>query len=134
MASETYTRRVRAVAVAAAPALVVALVLGFAGRLWPMGKPAVPMEKLRMALPALPHAALLHIAAAKGYFAEGDLDVSITVTTHGKTALDLMAQGKVELVAAAEMPFVISVIKGDPRGGEAGPRGGIFLSSEGASA
>jgi NitT/TauT family transport system substrate-binding protein len=60
------------------------------------------------------HASLLHIAAAKGYFAEEGLDVSITITTHGKTALDLMAQGKVEMVAAAEVPFVISVIKGEP--------------------
>lgn len=114
MTHETHARRVRALAVAAALAILAALALGFAGRLWPMGKPAVPVEKLRIALPALPHASLLHIAAAKGYFAEEGLDASITITTHGKAALDLMAQGKVELAAAAEVPFVISVIKGEP--------------------
>lgn len=114
MASGTDTRRVRVVAVAVALAIAVALALGFASRAWFMGKPAAPMEKLRIALPGLPHAALLHIAAAKGYFAEEGLDVSITITTHGRAAMDLMDQGKVELVAAAEVPFVISVVKGEP--------------------
>lgn len=73
MISDPHGRRVRALVVAAtALALVVALALGYTGSRGLFARPAAPMEKLRIALPALPHAALLYIAAAKGYCAEAD--------------------------------------------------------------
>ena len=78
--------------------------------------PAPPVEKLRIALPGVPHAALLHIAAAKGYFADEGLDVTILPVSHGKAALDLLAQGKADLASTAEVPFVISVLKGERLG------------------
>jgi NitT/TauT family transport system substrate-binding protein len=61
-----------------------------------------------------PHAALLHLAATKGFFASEGLDASITPVSHGKAAIDLLAQGQADLAAAAEVPFVISVLKGEP--------------------
>jgi hypothetical protein len=67
--SDPHGRRVRALVVAAtALALVVALALGYTGSRWLFARPAAPMEKLRIALPAVPHSALLYIAAAKGYY------------------------------------------------------------------
>jgi len=71
-----------------------------------------PIDKLTIAASLTPHAALLHLAAAKGFFAAEGLDVSITPVSHGKAALDLLAQGKTDLAAAAEVPFVISVLNG----------------------
>jgi NitT/TauT family transport system substrate-binding protein len=59
---------------------------------------------------------LLYIAASKGYFADEGLDVTIKPASHGKAALDLLAQKKVDLASAAEVPFVISVLKGDRLG------------------
>ncbi|HEY2926281.1 ABC transporter substrate-binding protein, partial [Piscinibacter sp.] len=69
-------------------------------------------EKLSIALSTTPHAALLHIAAAQGYFADEGLEVTIAPVSHGKAAMELLAQGKADLASAAEVPFVISVMKG----------------------
>lgn len=76
-------------------------------------KPAsAPADKITMAVSSTPHAALLHLAAAKGFFEGEGLGVSIVPVSHGKAALDLLAQGKTDLAAAAEVPFVISVLNG----------------------
>lgn len=93
-------------------ALVIAAVLafGFAGR---RGATVPPSDHLSIALSSTPHAALLHLAAARGYFAEEGLDVKIVPVGFGKVALDLLSQGKVDLAAAAEVPIVLSVLKGD---------------------
>lgn len=71
-------------------------------------------DKLTIAVSSTPHAALLHLAAAKGFFAAEGVDVDILPVTHGKAALDLLAQGKTDLAAAAEVPFVIAVLNGKP--------------------
>jgi NitT/TauT family transport system substrate-binding protein len=86
-----------------------------AGDRWPFAK-AAPPQPLRLALSSTPHAALLHLAAAKDYFSEEGLDVTLVPVSHGKAALDLLAQGKVDLAAAAEVPFVIAVLQGEPLG------------------
>lgn len=72
-----------------------------------------PVEKLRVALPALPQHALLQIAAAKGYLTEEGLDVTFVPASHGAMALSLLALGKADLAVAAEVPLVIAVMKGD---------------------
>jgi len=74
--------------------------------------PAPPLEKLRIAVSSTPHTALLQLAAAKGYFASEGLDVTIVPVSHGKAAIDLLVQGQTDLAAAAEVPFVISVLNG----------------------
>ena len=70
--------------------LVAAAVLAAAGYAWIRSQPVAPgaVENLRIALPGTPHAALLHIAAAKGYFAEEGLDVTIVPVSHGKAAVE----------------------------------------------
>jgi len=75
---------------------------------------SAPLEKLSIAVSSTPHAALLHLAAANGFFAAEGLDVTIVPVSHGKAAMDLLAQGKTDLAAAAEVPFVISVLNGEP--------------------
>src|SRR5205814_901577 len=97
-----------------AAALGVALVfaIGFAAMRASSPAPKSPAEKLSIAVAATPHAALLHLAAAKGYYAEEGLDVTLVPASHGKAALDKLASNDVELAAAAEVPFVISVLNG----------------------
>jgi NitT/TauT family transport system substrate-binding protein len=75
-----------------------------------------PRDTLRIALSSTPHASLLHLAAAQGYFAEEGLDVMLLPVSHGKAALELLAQGRADVAAAAEVPFVIAVLKGEPLG------------------
>lgn len=112
MASNIPGRRVRTLAFAGVAVVIVALALGYASRRALNATPAAPMEKLSIALPLAPHAALLHIATAKGYLAEEGLDVTITPVSHGKAAMDLLEQGKADLAFTAEVPFVISVLQG----------------------
>ncbi|KQV81251.1 ABC transporter substrate-binding protein [Rhizobacter sp. Root1221] len=100
--------------------LSVVLVLGLGAFLWfefsTDTRRSAPRETLRIAVSATPHAALLHVAAAQGYFAREGLDVVMSRVSHGKAALDQLALGKADLATAAEVPFVISVLKGDELG------------------
>jgi NitT/TauT family transport system substrate-binding protein len=75
---------------------------------------SAPAEPLRIAASSTPHAALLHLAAAKGFYAAEGLDVTLVPVSHGKAALDLLDRNQVELAAAAEVPFVIAVLQGQP--------------------
>lgn len=95
---------------------VAVLALGYLGTQYQSSAPAAPVEKLSIATPMVPHAALQYIAAAKGYFAEEGLEVTMIPTIHGKAAIDLVVQGKADLAAAADVPFVIAVMKGDVLG------------------
>ncbi len=97
---------------AAALGVALALAIGFAAMRAPSPASRPPGEKLSIALASTPHAALLHLAAAKGYYAEEGLDVTLIPVSHGKAALDMLAANKADLAAAAEVPFVISVLKG----------------------
>jgi NitT/TauT family transport system substrate-binding protein len=76
--------------------------------------PSPVTERLKLALPSAPVAALLHVAAEKGFFAEAGLDVTVVPTTHGKAALDQAMAGEVDLAVVADVPFVLSVIRGEP--------------------
>ena len=101
---------------AAAAVAVIILGLGYLGT---RGQPLTrtfPSDKLRIALPVLPHAALLHFAAAKGYFADEGLDASIIPVSHGVAAIDAVLQGNADLAIASDVPFVISIMKGDALG------------------
>jgi len=114
-AMSTGGRRSAWVTTMAAVVVAVVLALQFAGGRWPFAA-AAPAEKLSVALSSTPHAALLHIADAKGFLAEEGLAATVVPVSHGKAALDLLARGEVDLAAAAEVPFVISVLKGEPFG------------------
>ena len=119
-AARAITRpRIRRKTLLAAALVVLSSAAGAAllakGGWWPFTR-AVPPEELTIALSSTPHAALLHIAAAEGYFEQEGLAVTLKPVSHGKAALDLLAQGKTDLAAAAEVPFVISVLQGEPFG------------------
>lgn len=100
----------------AAAALAAGLALGYAALRGGAPDPAGTFEKLRIALPPVPHAALLHISEAKGYFADEGLEIATVPAIHGKTALDLVLQGKADLGTASEVAFVLSAIKSEPLG------------------
>ena len=101
---------------AAAVLALAALALGYLG--WKSdSRPAPPgIDKLSVAVPTLPHAALLHIAVEKGYFSEEGLDLTSVPASHGKAALDLVIEHKVDLAAAAEVPFLLAIMKGESIG------------------
>jgi NitT/TauT family transport system substrate-binding protein len=114
MADDMHRRRVWVLAAAAlGVAVAAALALGYLGTQYKSSAPAAPVEKLSIAMPIGPHAALLHIAAAKGYFAEEGLDVTVVPTIHGKAAIDLVVQGKADLGTAAEVVFALAVARGE---------------------
>jgi ABC-type nitrate/sulfonate/bicarbonate transport system substrate-binding protein len=97
---------------AAAALAVIIIAIGYLGT---RGQPPTqnpPVEKLSIAIPITPHAALLHIAVAKGYFAEEGLEVTTMPTIHGKAAIELVVQGKADLGAASDVVFVLSAAKG----------------------
>ncbi|MDP1717432.1 MAG: NrtA/SsuA/CpmA family ABC transporter substrate-binding protein, partial [Burkholderiales bacterium] len=95
---------------------MVVLGLGYLGTRGQTPARKSPAENLSIVLPALPQHALMHLAAAKGYFAEEGLNVTFLPASHGVMALSFLAQGKADLAVAAEVPFVISVMKGEPLG------------------
>lgn len=69
-------------------------------------------EKLTLAVAQLPHAALVHVAAAEGYFAAEGLDVTLLRFPFGKPALDALLEGKADLATCADTPFVLAVLQG----------------------
>ena len=93
---------------------VVALLAGSYGMSRRRKGPPLVAESLSIALPQAPHAGLLHIAAARGFFAERGLVVTVLPQTHGKAALAELQRGGADLAAAADVPIVIEVLKGAP--------------------
>lgn len=114
MSSPTKATRPRAATALAICALALLVAAAIALVYTLTRPPPTPLEKITVAVSSTPHAALLHLAAAKGFFAAEGLDASITPVSHGKAAIDLLAKGKADLAAAAEVPFVISVLNGEP--------------------
>lgn len=92
--------------------LLAAAALAALGYVAVESRPVQRIERLSIALPASTAPSLLQIAAAKGYLAEEALDVGIVPATHGRAAAELLAQGNVDLAAAADVVFVIGVLKG----------------------
>jgi len=78
--------------------------------------PPAATEKLSIALPLVPHAGLIHVAAARGFFDDHGLAVTLLGQTHGKAALAEVLRGGADLAAAADVPIVIEVLKGAPLG------------------
>jgi NitT/TauT family transport system substrate-binding protein len=111
MPSHSSRRRLWTLAAAAVALLAASLVL----LRDPLPAPAT-VETLRLALPDLPHAGLLHIAAAKGYFADEGLDVTIVPASHGKAAMEELRQGKADFAAMADVVFLLSVMRGEELG------------------
>lgn len=118
MASKAHRPGIRASVVVVITLAIAGVVLafGYARERGLFAAPPPAAETLRIALALTPDAALLHIAAAKGYFADEGLAVTLMPVSHGKAALALLAQGKADLASAADVPVVISVLQGERLG------------------
>lgn len=108
----TSGKRRRGVWLLAAASGILVLGLAYVGTQYPASVPAPAVEKLRIATTLGLAPALLHIAVAKGYFAEEGLEVTSIPVSYGLAAIELVLAGKADLAAAAEVPFVYSVMNG----------------------
>jgi len=78
---------------------------------------AAPEERssrVRIAVPVVPHAGLIHIASARGFFRDRGLGMTLLPQSYGKAALGELLRGRADLAVAADVPFVIEVLKGAP--------------------
>lgn len=69
---------------------------------------------LRIATPLVPHAGLIHLASARGFFRDQGLEVRLLPHTYGKAALADLLQGQADLAVAADVPVVVEVLKAAP--------------------
>ncbi len=77
------------------------------------GKGSVPAQKITVAYTTQPQSTLVHVAVAKGYFAEEGLEIQSQVHSYGKAALDSMLEGKADFSTVAETPVMFSVLRGE---------------------
>ena len=75
-------------------------------------KKAGPREKITIAYTSAFDAVLVHIAFAKGFFAEEGLDAIPQPYAFGKLALESVLEGKADLAAVGDTPFVFAVMNG----------------------
>lgn len=78
----------------------------------PSDKKASPREKITIAYTAAFDAVLVHIAFAKGFFAEEGLDAIPQPHAFGKPALESVLEGKADLAGVGDTPFVFAVMNG----------------------
>jgi len=75
--------------------------------------PPTPPQKITVAYTYQPQSTLVHIAVAKGYFAEEGLAVESVMHTYGKMALQSVTEGKADFATVAETPVMFNVLKGE---------------------
>ncbi len=75
------------------------------------GKEAV--QKITFAYTTQPQSTLVHVALAKGYFAEEGLEIQPLVHSYGKAALQSLLEDKADFATVAETPIMFSVLKGE---------------------
>ena len=74
---------------------------------------ATPPQKITVAYTVQPQSTLIHIAVAKGYFAEEGLEVKPLMHSFGKAALQSLLGHKADFAAVAETPFMFNVLRGE---------------------
>jgi len=79
----------------------------------PQTQNAEPPQKISVAYTFQPQSTLVHIAVAKGYFAEEGLDVQPLMHTYGKAALQSVVENKADFATVAETPVMFNVLKGE---------------------
>ena len=75
--------------------------------------PPLPPQKITVAYTYQPQSTLVHVAVAKGYFAEEGLEVQPQMRTFGKEALQAVLDGKADFATVAETPVMFNVLKGE---------------------
>ena len=74
---------------------------------------AEPPQKITVAYTYQPQSTLVHVAVAKGYFAEEGLAVQPLMHTYGKAALQSVVENKADFATVAETPVMFNVLKGE---------------------
>lgn len=72
-----------------------------------------PRQKISIAYTFQPQSTLVHVAIAKGYFADEGLDVLPLMHTYGKLALQDVIDKRADFSTVAETPVMFSVLKGE---------------------
>ena len=78
------------------------------------GAPEASKTNVRIAVPVVPHAGLIHIASARGLFRDRGLEATLLPRSYGKAALAELVQGRADLAVAADVPVVVEILKGAP--------------------
>jgi ABC-type nitrate/sulfonate/bicarbonate transport system substrate-binding protein len=95
--------------------VVIAILLAAAaGCSKPASRKAQPRQKIIVACTTQPDGALVHIAAAKGFFAEEGLEVQLQQHSFGKAALKSVLDGKADLATVAETPVMFAALNNEP--------------------
>ncbi|MBW8758384.1 MAG: ABC transporter substrate-binding protein [Burkholderiales bacterium] len=76
--------------------------------------PEQPRSSVRIAVPTVPHAGLIHIASARDLFRSQGLDVTLLPQSYGKAAVAELLRGNSDLAVAADVPVVVEILKGAP--------------------
>jgi len=76
--------------------------------------PEALKSNVRIAVPLVPHAGLIHIASARGLFRDQGLGVTLFPQSYGKAALAELLGGRADLAVAADVPVVVEILKGAP--------------------
>ncbi|MBI3902680.1 MAG: ABC transporter substrate-binding protein [Nitrosomonadales bacterium] len=74
---------------------------------------AEPPRKITVAYTWQPQSTLVHVAVAKGYFAEEGLAAQPLMHTYGKAALQSVIEGKADFATVAETPVMFNILKGE---------------------
>ncbi|HJW04500.1 MAG TPA: ABC transporter substrate-binding protein [Azospira sp.] len=69
--------------------------------------------KINVAYTVQPQSTLIHVAVAKGYFAEEGLEVQPSIHTFGKASLQTLLEHKSDFATVAETPVMFSILKGE---------------------
>ena len=77
------------------------------------GQQSTSPQKITVAYTYQPQSTLVHVAVAKGYFAEEKLDVQPLMHTYGKAALQAVTGNKADFATVAETPVIFNVLKGE---------------------
>ncbi|MCU6433361.1 NrtA/SsuA/CpmA family ABC transporter substrate-binding protein [Undibacterium sp. Jales W-56] len=72
----------------------------------------IPKQKIILAVATYPGSGLVYLAAAKGYFLEEGLDVTLQTYTSGRDALAATIEKNADLGTVANMPVVYATMNG----------------------
>ncbi|MDX8399955.1 MAG: ABC transporter substrate-binding protein [Gallionellaceae bacterium] len=73
----------------------------------------LPTQKITVTYTFQPQSTLVHVAMAKGYFAEQGLDVKPVMRTFGKASLQTVLDHESDFATVAETPVMFNILKGE---------------------
>lgn len=76
--------------------------------------PAGPAEKLTFAVVRQPLSGIVLVAHSRGLFSKHGLDVTLQDHSLGRSSLAAVNEGKADVTATPETPFVFAVLRGEP--------------------